>query len=86
MRSRPPAAGRAGVRRAWTWWLVWGLLGLVVALTAATIAADVATPDVPGTSNSLVGNVSLLGWIYGWAWYPLGRRDHLFVWLRDENP
>src|SRR5262249_37075271 len=34
------AAGAGAVRRAWTWWLAWGLFGLVVMLAAATIAAD----------------------------------------------
>ena len=48
------------MRRAWTWWLAWGLFGLVVLLTAATILADAATRDVPAESNNLAGNVLLI--------------------------
>ena len=48
------------MRRAWTWWLAWGLVGVVVALTFATVLVDASTSDPPGTSQSVVGNASVI--------------------------
>ena len=48
------------MRRAWTWWLAWGLLALVLALTVATLVVDVITSDPSEPSESLTGTISLV--------------------------
>jgi hypothetical protein len=48
------------VKRAWTWWLAWGLLALVLVLALATLVVDALTTDPSETGESDVGTVTLV--------------------------
>jgi hypothetical protein len=48
------------VKRAWTWWLAWGLCAFVFALVPATVLVDALTTDPSEQSESVVGTLGLV--------------------------